>query len=214
MQNSETVQPEREQQHFSHDREEVIILHDSLCGKVNETILSREQIITKKIWAPNLKVMESKLDDIEDAGVIVVQALTRDTGNKGVDDIYEHINDVVTKASSKARKVVISTVINREDERNIREKVDLVNAHIKYKYINDEKIIICDNQNLNDPKFRVNDGIHLTPHGISVLATNLKYKIAEALDVKVIKKENGRRNRRYDDRLSFFNDGRYSWGLP
>ena len=45
------------------------------------------------------------------------------------------------------------------------------------------------NQNLYDSKFRSDDGIHLTPHGTSVFATNLKHTIAKALNISVIKKE-------------------------
>ena len=51
------------------------------------------------------------------------------------------------------------------------------------------KEYLCDNANLNDEKFRWENGIHLTKHGISVLATNLKYKIAEVLNVKVVEKD-------------------------
>ena len=60
---------------------------------------------------------------------------------------------------------------------------------MKYVYRDDQRILICDNTNLNDSKFRRTDGIHLTDHGTAVLATNLKYKIAESLDVRVIKKD-------------------------
>ena len=210
-QHLEITQPQSELRQSNLDSEKVVILHDSLCGKINNTILSRERIVTKKVWAPDITEMEKKLNEIEKTEVIVLQALTRDLGNKGVNEINERINEVIAKALTKAQKVVISTIVSREDEKQIGAKAELVNAHIKYKYINDKNVIICDNQNLNDGKFRVNDGLHLTPHGISVLATNLKHKIAEAFNISVIKKENTRRNygsdHRYNNHRDFFNNG-------
>lgn len=155
--------------------------------------------------------MENKLDEIEQTEVIVIQALTRDLVGQDIEYMNEGINKVVTKALTKAQKVVISTIIRREDEKQIGVKAELVNAHIRYKYVDDENVIICDNHNLYDSKFRVNDGIHLTTHGTSVFATNLKYKIADALNINVVRKENFRRNhtgyRRDNIRRDYFGDG-------
>ena len=153
----------------------MIILHDSLCGKINDTILSREKIKTKKIWAPDLEQMETRLNEIENTEVIVIQALTRDLGKHDINYINDRINKVVEKALTKAKNVVISTIINREDEKDNGVKAEIVNAHIKYHYMNHENVTVCDNCNLNDRKFRVRDGIHLTPHGTSIFATNMKY---------------------------------------
>ena len=58
--------------------------------------------------------MENKLDEIENTEVIVVQALTRDLGGKDVEYMNEGINKVVTKALTKAQKVVISTISHLE----------------------------------------------------------------------------------------------------
>ena len=66
--------------------------------------------------------------------------------------------------------------------------IDLINAYIHFTYGDDEDVIICDNSKLNDPAFRFTDKVHLSDAGTSVLASNLKYSIAEALNVKVIKK--------------------------
>ena len=41
---------------------------------------------------------------------------------------------------------------------------------------------------MKDVKFRV-DKVHLTDHGVSRLANNLKYKLAEGLNITVIKKK-------------------------
>ena len=86
----------------------------------------------------------------------------------------------------------------------MESKAEFINAHIKYKYDRNENIIICDNSNLLDEKFRTADGIHLTSHGTSVFATNLKYKVAEALGIEVKRKPRNREQRR----RGFFEDDR------
>ena len=68
--------------------------------------------------------------------------------------------------------------------------------------MNNENVSISNNKNLDDPKFRARDGIHLTQHGTAVLANNIKYAVAKALNVKVEKKFKGndggfRRERNY-----------------
>ena len=66
-----------------------------------------------------------------------------------------------------------------------------MNANLKYKYYNNSKVSICNNDNLYDRKYRAQDGLHLTPIGTSRFASNLKYKIAESLGITVEKKKRG-----------------------
>ena len=85
--------------------------------------------------------------------------------------------------------MVIPTIVRREDTPEMGVKADLVNAHLQYRYINQERIFIRDNGNLYPSKFRVDDGVHLNDHGTAVYATNLKHKIADALKIEVIEKK-------------------------
>ena len=55
-------------------------------------------------------------------------------------------------------------------------------------FMEDDNVIVCDNSNLQDAKFRVRDGLHLTAHGTAVLANNIKFKVAKALNIQVEKK--------------------------
>ena len=50
------------------------------------------------------------------------------------------IDVVVKKALTKAKKVVISEIINREDKKDAGAKADLVNANMRYivRFLNDE----------------------------------------------------------------------------
>ena len=133
--------------------------------------------------------MEAELDETQNIETIVLQAFTRDVPSKSVEEMNEEIEAIVNNALMKSTKIVLSTIVAREDIQNSKDKIDLINANMKYRHRENERIFTCDNANLNDEKFRWEDGIHLTKHGISVLATNLKYKIAEALNVKVVKKD-------------------------
>ena len=173
----------------------VLIFHDSLCRKINNTILSREMVDTKKVWAPDFRQMGEQLNKTQNTETIVLQAFTREITSKSIEEMNEEIEGVVNKALMISKNIVISTIVAREDTYNIKDKIDSINANMKYNYRDNERIFICDNTNLDDEKFRTEDGIHLTQHGTSVLATNLKYKIAEALNVKVKKKN---RNVRYN----------------
>ena len=180
-------------------RDEVVILHDSMCGKINDSLLSREKVTVKKVWAPDLDHMEEALDDV-DAKVVVLAALTRDLDQMETNEMNERITGLVSKALTKANKVVISTIIMREDVVDIDLKVNLVNAHIKMKYKRNDNVVVCDNYKLDDPTFRKVDKLHLNDNDVSILASNLKYSIAEAVGVQVIKKQYQRRDfeRRYD----------------
>ena len=120
--------------------------------------------------------------------MVVVQSLTRALDNISTEDILKQTSDTIELCLNKADKVVISLIISRDDDPLVDAKADLVNANLKFKYLNNPKVIICNNDNLRDKKFKTSDGIHLNDHGTSVFASNLKYKIAEALDITVVKK--------------------------
>ena len=188
---------EEEEEENEDDRDEVIIFHDSMCKNVNESLLSREQINVKKVWAPDIVRMEEALDTTN-AKVVVLAAFTRDLGNgMEVDEMNQKIAGLVSKALTKADKVVLSTIIRREDIDDIDLKADLVNAHMILKYKRNENVVVCNNYQLYDGQFRKNDKLHLNDDGVRIFASSLKYAIAEALDVRVIKKkDNDNFNRR------------------
>ena len=167
----------------------IIILHDSLCGKINDTILSRENVTVKKVWAPNILEIKKKINEMEYVDALVIQSLTRDLEILSIEEMETQIKEIVSMASLKANKIIISGIVGREDNHDIRMKADVINASTTYNYYNDDNVIFCNNDNLRESKFRLQDKIHLTPHGTSVLENNLKYSIAKALCIDVIKKQ-------------------------
>ena len=191
----------------------VVIFHDSLCKHINNTILRNEGVTTTKIWAPTLKEIQEKADDMEHTDVIVIQALTREISEDcDTEDVVEAVTQTVNKCLLKSDKVVVSSIINREDDDIKGVKAEMVNANVKYRYINNPNVLVCNNDNLHNRKYRTEDKLHLSEHGTSLFATNLKYKISEELDITVEKKRrtdnNQRRfrnNRRNNDRNGFGN---------
>ncbi len=159
--------------------DDVVILHDSMCRFINDTLLSRENVKVAKVWAPDIEAMEEALDHVN-AKVVVLQAFTRDLGKMEVDEMCQKIVGLVSKALTKAEKVVVSTIIRREDIVDIDLKADLVNAHVILKYKRIEKVGICHNYKLYDGRFMNQDKLHLNDNGIRLFASNLKYAIAFA----------------------------------
>ncbi len=196
---SDRDQNDSEDEEEESARDEVVILHDSMCAKVNDTLLSRENVRVKKVWAPDFERMEDSLDDVN-AKVVVLEALTRDLAKMEVEEMNQKIVGLVSKAVTKADKVVLSTIIRREDIDDIDLKADLVNAHIKLKYKRNEDVIICDNYALYDTIFRKEDKLHLNDDGVKIFASNMKYAIAEAVGVQVKQKQRkGNYNQRYEN---------------
>ena len=196
-----------------HDEEEttddVVILHDSMCRSINDTLLSRENVKVAKLWAPDIEHMEEALDRV-DAKVVVLQAFTRDLDKMEVDEMCQKIAGLVSKALTKAEKVVVSSVIRREDIVDIDLKADLVNAYVNLKYKRIENVVICDNYKLYDGRFRKQDKLHLNDDGTRLFASNLKYAIASAVGVHVqVRRNNGNEERHeYNDR----HQGNYNGG--
>ena len=191
----------------------VLLFHDSMCGKINETVCSRENIEVKKVWAPHIRNVLDEIDNIQEpADAIVIHTLTNDLVDNNVDDMVEMIAEAVDKGLNISKKIVVSTIIDRDDDRELNTKAHAVNANLKYKFMNNQQVVICSNDNLRDKKFR-KDQVHLTDRGISRLANNLKYKIAAAVGISVKPKEAGKRygyqdyRREYrEDRQNYRND--------
>ena len=145
--------------------------------------------------------MKEALENIQ-SKVVVLQSFTRELASMEVADMNQRIDDLVNLALTKTDKVVISTIINRTDISDIDLKVAEVNLHIERKYRAHESVVICDNHKLHDKEFHGPDQLHLNNDGVPIFASNLKFAIAEALGVTVLKKRYNeeRYDRRFDHR--------------
>ena len=198
---------DNEQQDPPQPQPKVLLYHDSLCKPINQTIMVREKVDVEKVWSPTLLETNTAIDKITDTpDCIVIQALTREVCKK---DPAEYVNDVVEtveKALTKAKKVVISLIVDREDKPLARNRVKAVNGLLQVRYMDISNIVICEHENLRDPRNRKHDKLHLNEMGTAKLATNLKYKIAEALGIEVVKKRENNGTRRNNRR----NHSRYA----
>ena len=181
----------------------VIIFHDSLCKNIDESLMRREDVTVSKVWASTLRESQAKVGEVDNVDTIVIQGLTRDLDNISAEELSTLTYETVGKCLLKSEKVVVSLVVNREDDDNIQAKLGVVNANIRYKYLKNPRVLVCHHQNLVDRKYRIRDQLHLTEFGTSRLANNLKYKIAESLGITVQnKRREGRRrdNQRFNDK--------------
>ena len=173
----------------SHDRPTVVLFHDSLCNKINNTMMSKEKVSITKVWAPTLGETQEKVDDVDRVDRIVIQGLTREVGDMDTGEYTALTVSTVDKCLTKAEKVIVSLIVDREDDVEIRAKAEAVNAMLKLKYMNNSDVLLCNHDNLRDRRYRqMRDNLHLTDPGTSRLANNFKYKIAESLDIQVVKK--------------------------
>ena len=76
----------------------------------------------------------------------------------------------MAKAKEKAKKIVIPTIVYRENVNYLWKSIALVNAYIHCTYGDDENVVICNNSKLNDSAFRCTDKLHLLYAGTSILA--------------------------------------------
>ena len=194
------------------NRPKVTIFHDSLCHKINPTMMNNEKVIITKVLSPTLSDTQKNVDELEegDTDRIVIQGMTREVGGMDTDEYAKLTFTTVDKCLTKAEKVVVSLIVDREDDPGIRAKAEAVNALIKLEYMNTPNVFVCNNDNLRDRKYKQKrDFIHLTEAGTSRLANNLKYKIAESLGIQVVKKIRNMDRDGYDRRQSFYVDRRF-----
>ena len=176
-------------------------------------MMSRENVSITKIWAPTLGETQEKVEEIDRTDRIVIQALTRNLDKTSMEELTSLTFETVEKCLTKAEKVIISLIVDREDDYSTRAKAEAVNANIKLKYINNPNVFVCHHDNLRERRFKARDLLHLTSYGTSRLANNLKYKIAESLDIQIMKKRRDGDNRydRNNERQQSYNTRDNSW---
>ena len=145
----------------------VLLMHDSICGKINNTICSKENIDVEKVWAPNVSKLSEEIDKIENnVDVIVIHTMTNDLKDKSVENISNEMSQAVEQGLAKTKKIILSTIVSRDDDETLNAKAAAVNANIKVKFLSNPRVIISINENVKDKKFRY-DKIHLMDHGVS-----------------------------------------------
>ena len=158
------------------EEHDVVIFHDSLCKNIKDTIMINENVKTTKTWAPTLNEIQDKVENMDNVDTIVIES---------TNEIVELASKTVETCLQKGNKVVISSIIQRDDDKEVGDKAENVNVNLMYKYLNNPRVMVCNNDNLRERKFCIADGVHLTDYGTSRFANNLKFKIAESLGITI-----------------------------
>ena len=183
----------------------VLLFHDALCEKVNDTILSKEGVVVEKVSAPTLLDVMAKLDEVEGkVDLVVLQSFLQSVRDMSLNDLIKLTAEIVNKCLTKSKKVVIGTIVKTGDDDTTSSRIDVFTASLKLAFAGSSDVFICHNDNLDDSRYRVAnvEGDILTTHGTALLATNFKYKMAEALGISVVKKRVVRSNKKNGGRLS------------
>ena len=143
---------------------------------------------------PRLTDIQREVKEIENVDTIVIESLTRHLGGMGADAIVQLTNETVNACLEKSNNAVISSIIKRDDDQAISNKAEDVNVKLRCEYLSNSRVFVCNNDNLYERKFRVRDGIHLSDFGTSRFANNLKFKIAQSLQITV--EANAKRKKR------------------
>ena len=117
---------------------------------------------------------------------VIIHVGTNNLKMNTVEEVSNKISDVTDTILKKAphTKVIISNIVSRDDNHKYQMMLDYVNACVNLKYSKTENVSISKNINIGK-NCRANDGTHLKPIGTSKLASNLKYSVMKALNIKI-----------------------------
>ena len=167
-------------------------------------------VLVTKVWSPTLEETTNNVESLSSkVDTIVIQGLTRELDGSSAEELTELFFESVEKCLDKADKVIVSLIVNRDDDDSlvIPAKLAVVNANIKLNYVNNNNVLVCHHDNLNDRKYRRRDRLHLSEYGTSRYANNLKFKIAESLGITV-KNKRWEDRRREENRFNYRSDDR------
>ena len=106
------------------ERPNVVIFHDSLMNTIKDTMMIKEKVDITKIWSPTLEETQAKIDEIDPTDRIVIQGITRQVADFSPDDLASLVFDTVEKCLTKAEKVLVSLIVDREDDPEYRAKTE------------------------------------------------------------------------------------------
>ena len=150
---------------------DVIVLHDSVCSKINPKRLSPHSTI-EKIFCPSIQRASNTLETINTTKTIIIHVGINDLKFKPVEEVAKEMIGLVEKACSKANEVLLSLPIARKKGNYVMwQKVRYFSVMIRQRLNNRSKLILSFNMNIDDSLFR--DYQHPNFNGTIVLARNI-----------------------------------------
>lgn len=166
-----------------------------------------------KISAYTLQQTEEEVKHLKNTPtLLVLHSLTNDLKSKSPSDCVDKMCDIVNDIHElyPKTKIIISLPTPRNDSDDFNIKGQLISVMIKDKLRGNTMVSFCDNSNMcykGEALSRYlshQDGYHLSPNGISILASNIRDSIDEALNLP--KRIPRREHRQYPRRGRGYNN--------
>jgi hypothetical protein len=166
-----------------------------------------------KISAYTLQQTEEEVKHLETTPtLLVLHSLINDLKSKSPSDCVDKMCDIVDDIRElyPKTKIIISLPTPRNDSNDFNIKGQLISVMIKDKLRGNTTVSFCDNSNMCYKGEALSlyisdqDGYHLSPNGISILESNIRDSIDEALNLpkripRLEYRQYPRRDRGYDN---------------
>ena len=159
---------------------DVLLFHDSLGKKINNTIFKHQNLTTAKILTYHLGEIRSNIPKRNaPPRACIIHTLTNDvTKNKDVNSLTKELDSLVDelKTTFPTTKIIVSNIVSRDTH---KQQVEYINAYMNINH-NNNNVSTCSHKTIRYED-RWNDGIHLEQSGTNKLASDLKKSTMKAL---------------------------------
>ena len=179
----------------------VLLVGTSNIKDINEEKITDVAAVSK-IIKYTLQDTKSFIESHDDScNVLILHTLTNDLKNLAPQQCVTNLEEIVSIARGKwpQAKIIISLTTPRKDNISYHTNGQIINASIKQKLISDpvKSVTYCEHSNMMSYGNPINellneDKYHLSPKGVSILASNLKRAIHTVLDIPMPPKQRGR----------------------
>ena len=171
-----------------HIDKDLVFIHDSIGKGITDGIMSKYQLTTSKVVSYTQEQAHRSINNITgNPKAIILHVGTNDIKNNIDADViisnYECLVGQI-KQNHPETKVILSSILPREDNHTFQRNVEYVNAAINRKFATVDDVVIIRNSDIYGKKLKRHDGIHLTDQGISRLASHIRDSVLTALKIK------------------------------
>ena len=169
---------------------DVVFMHDSLGRPIKEGILKNQNLKTTKevTYYVEDSIKHLKENVTTPPKAFVVHAGTnnlakrKQTPNQIIALFEELVECIRTKFPGS--KLVYSSIVPREDNREIQRSAEFINAAMNMKFGGEKDVIIVRNNDIKGSKMKSRDGIHLKEDGTRCLARHIRDGVKSILNIK------------------------------
>ena len=160
-----------------------------------------------------------KLNTIDNAyDCIFIHFPTNDIRKYSPEYCVELFDQFIEKVTSHCTfaKIVLSLPFLTVRDVELNEKILKCVVLLQYKYIDNTIVTVCENTGLSARRnavnrFFVSDGIHLSRQGTNLFVANVKHRIRVCLNVKVVNKQQSRKQSTYQNKGQSVKNKQNNW---